>query len=202
MLKEKTPGIFYRRHNYLNKKRPFISINYQLMATVNFEFKARATALEEMENKLIALKPRFIGEDHQMDTYFNVPAGRLKLREGNIENSLIYYERSNTAGAKQSVILLYNHAPDKNLKSILTKVNGVKVVVDKKRKIYFIDNVKFHFDAVEGLGTFIEVEAIDSDGTIGVAALEAQCKFYADFFNIEMADYIAVSYSDLLLTPQ
>lgn len=169
------------------------------MATVNIEFKAKTTKLDELEKKLQTLNPVFIGTDNQCDTYFNVPTGRLKLREGNIENTLIYYERSNTAGAKQSDIILYHHQPDKNLKDILTKVHGVKVVVDKKRKIYFIENVKFHFDVVEGLGTFAEVEAIDKNGDIGVERLKEQCDFYAAFLEILPQDYISYSYSDMLL---
>lgn len=169
------------------------------MATVNFEFKAKAMNIAALEKKLLTLHPTYIGEDNQTDTYFNVASGRLKLREGNIENSLIYYERVNNAGAKQSDILLYHHSPDTALKDILTKLHGVKVVVDKKRKIYFIDNVKFHFDLVEGLGTFVEVEAIDKNGGIGVDKLKEQCSYYAAFFNIETSDYIAFSYSDLII---
>ena len=169
------------------------------MATINFEFKAKAAQLDNLEKKLLTLDPRFIGEDNQVDTYFNVSKGRLKLREGNIENSLIYYERTNTAGAKQSDILLYRHSPDKALKEILIKSNGIKVVVDKRRRIYFIDNVKFHFDFVKGLGTFVEVEAIDTNGDIGVEVLKQQCEFYAVFFGIAATDYIAFSYSDMIL---
>ena len=169
------------------------------MATVNIEFKAATNKLAELEKKLLTLNPTFIGEDKQVDTYFNTPTGRLKLREGNIENALIYYERLNSTGSKQSDILLYQHNPDITLKEILVKVNGVKVVVDKKRKIYFIDTVKFHFDTVEGLGTFVEVEAIDRTGDIGIQKLKEQCDFYADFFEINTKDYIPVSYSDLIL---
>lgn len=165
----------------------------------NIEFKAKCNNILEAEQKLLQLLPKFIGEDHQIDTYFNVTNGRLKLREGNIENSLIYYERANTKDVKQSNVILYNHTPNQQLKDLLTTVHGVKVVVDKKRKIYFIDNVKFHFDTVENLGTFIEVEAIDTDGTIPVEKLQEQCNFYAQFFNISSYDYIAYSYSDLLL---
>jgi len=169
------------------------------MPTINFEFKAVATDLAALEKKLLTLNPKYIGEDNQVDTYFNVAQGRLKLREGNIENSLIWYERTNTAGAKQSDILLYHHSPDKALKDILVKLHGVKVVVDKKRKIYFIDNVKFHFDIVESLGTFVEVEAIDKTGDIGIDKLKEQCSYYSAFFNVEPSDYIAFSYSDLIL---
>lgn len=172
------------------------------MIILNFEFKARTIDLNGLEKKLLGLHPLFIGEDNQTDTYFNVPIGRLKLREGNIENSLIYYERQNTAGAKQSDVLLYKHSPDKTLKDILIRTHGVKVIVEKRRKIYFIDTVKFHFDTIAGLGTFIEVEAIDNTGTIGIEQLKEQCYKYARFFEITDSDYIALSYSDLIMEKQ
>jgi adenylate cyclase, class 2 len=172
------------------------------MAFLNVEFKARANGLNALENKLLLLNPLFIGEDHQIDTYFNVPNGRLKLREGNIENALIFYERKNTAAAKQSDIVLYQHAPSKALKELLIKAHGVKAVVDKKRKIYFIDNVKFHFDRVEGLGEFMEVEAIDKEGSIGLDKLQGQCRHYASYFGIAQSDYLAVSYSDMILAKE
>ena len=165
----------------------------------NYEFKTRAQNLNKLEQKLLELNPAFRGEDHQIDTYFNVPAGRFKLREGNIENALIYYERPDTADAKQSDIILYRHQPDSSLKDILTKVNGIKVIVDKRRRIYFIGNIKFHFDAVVGLGTFVEVEAIDDSGLISIEELQEQCGRYFSFFGLETTDYVSKSYSDLIL---
>jgi adenylate cyclase, class 2 len=169
------------------------------MGIVNIEFKAKANDIEDLEAKLISLNPRYAGEDHQKDTYYNVNTGRLKLREGNIENALIWYNRENISGVKQSDILLYKHAPDEALKSILQKIHGIKVIVDKKRKIYFVDNVKIHFDRVEGLGTFIEVEAIDIDGSISIDKLKAQCDFYISFFSITKEYFVEVSYSDMIL---
>jgi adenylate cyclase, class 2 len=94
---------------------------------------------------------------------------------------------------------LYKHQPDTALKNILIKQLGIKVVVDKKRKIYFIDNVKFHFDHVENLGTFIEVEAIDHDGSFSTDQLREQCNFYLQYFNIEEPQLVDNSYSDMLL---
>lgn len=169
------------------------------MKILNYEFKARAENITYLENKLLELKPLFKGEDHQVDTYFNIPSGRLKLREGNIENALIYYERENSLGAKQSSVLLYRHNPDKSLKEILEKLFGIKVVVDKRRRIYFIDNVKFHFDSVDRLGSFVEVEAIDTSGNYSVEKLKAQCEKYFIYFGLEQSDTIAESYSDMLL---
>ena len=169
------------------------------MPILNIEFKAKATDIVALEKLLLQHNPKFTGEDHQVDTYFNVQAGRLKLREGNIENALIHYEREDVAGAKSSHVLLYQHQPDKTLKEILIKTLGTKAVVDKRRKIYFINNVKFHFDTVETLGTFVEVEAIDKDGKIGKEKLQAQCNEYAALFGLQAEDFCSVSYSDMIL---
>lgn len=169
------------------------------MYILNIEFKAATNKLAELENLLQQYNPLFIGEDHQVDTYFNVAKGRLKLREGNIENALIHYEREDFAGAKSSRVLLYQHQPDKTLKEILIKTLGIKTVVDKRRKIYFINNVKFHFDRVKDLGTFVEVEAIDKDGSIGKEKLQEQCDEYAALFKINAADFASVSYSDMIV---
>ncbi len=169
------------------------------MSHINFEFKASTKDLNKLENKLRSLNPIFIGVDKQADTYFNVAKGRLKLREGNIENSLIFYERQDVAGAKQSDIILYKHNPEPSLKEILIKVHGIKIVVNKTRRIYFIENVKFHFDSVDGLGTFVEVEAIDDSGNTGIGKLKEQCRKYADLFEIKNSHYISLSYSDLVL---
>ncbi len=166
---------------------------------INYECKAKAHDVAASEALIKALPHQYIGVDHQIDTYFNTTVGRLKLREGNIENSLIHYERSNTAGAKQSNVILYQHEPQQSLKDILIKNLGVKVVVDKMRSIYFIDNVKFHFDTVAGLGTFLEIEAIAKDSSIGVAQLQEQCNYFIDLLKIKPEDFIAESYSDMML---
>lgn len=169
------------------------------MSILNIEFKAATNKLKELEDILQQHNPVFIGEDYQVDTYFNVNSGRLKLREGNIENALIHYEREDTAGAKASQVLLYQHSPDQALKEILIKTLGIRAVVDKRRKIYFIDNVKFHFDKVDDLGTFVEVEAIDKDGSTGREKLQSQCDQYAALFGITHEDYCSLSYSDMIL---
>ncbi|MES2881479.1 MAG: class IV adenylate cyclase [Bacteroidota bacterium] len=166
---------------------------------INFEFKARKNNIVQLEKLLLQEQPRFIGEDLQTDTYYNVPYGRLKMREGNIENALIHYHRNDVATAKQSDVTLYRHNPDSSLKQILVTALGIKVVVEKKRRIYFIDNVKFHFDEVAGLGKFVEVEAIDTDGSIGIEKLKQQCNHYASLFCITHEEFVSRSYSDLLL---
>lgn len=164
----------------------------------NFEFKAKVDNIEEYENMLLKLNPIFIGIDNQVDTYFNVVKGRLKLREGNIENALINYDRDNVSNSKQSDIILYQHEPNIALKNILIKQLGVKIVIDKKRKIYFIDNVKFHFDIVVHLGTFLEVEAIESHEKFTTEELKQQCDKYFNYFGLDKEQLVDKSYSDLL----
>lgn len=88
---------------------------------MNVEIKAKSNDLEKVRVFLNRQKAERKGIDHQIDTYFKVAQGRLKLREGSIENHLIYYERTNERGPKQSQILLYKPEPDSSLKSNLNK---------------------------------------------------------------------------------
>lgn len=169
------------------------------MGFLNIEIKASCSDPHRIEQILIDEKANYKGLDHQIDTYFNLPEGRLKLREGNIENSLIFYKRDNISGPKESHVQLYKTKPDSGLKELLVHSLGTKVIVDKKRKIFFIDNIKFHIDQVENLGSFIEIEAIDKEGTIGQVKLELQCERYIKKFGINKNDLISVSYSDLIL---
>jgi len=164
---------------------------------INIEIKAKTAEPDGIREILKTNNADFIGVDHQVDTYFKVDSGRLKLREGNIENHLIYYERENKSEPKQSLVILYKYNPDHRLKEILKKSLGVLAVVDKHREIYFIDNVKFHLDSVVGLGTFVEIEAIDKDGTIGNEKLLEQCNYYLNLLLISKKSLIATSYSDM-----
>lgn|SRR3989338_3842657 len=172
------------------------------MKHLNIEIKARCNDHKKVRDFLISRNADFKGTDHQVDTYFWVNNGRLKLREGDIENFLVFYERENKEGPKQSKVILFESNPKSSLKEILVQALGVLVVVDKTREIYFIENVKFHIDIVKGLGTFMEIEAIDSDGSFGKNKLLEQCDTYLSSFGINNDDFISVSYSDLLLEKQ
>lgn len=112
---------------------------------------------------------------------------------------MIHYSRQNLKDAKTSEVLLYESQPHSSLKEILVKSLGVKAVVDKTRKIYFIKNVKFHLDRVNNLGTFVEVESIDFDGTVGLETLKQQCQYYKELLEVKDEDIIAESYSDMIM---
>jgi adenylate cyclase class IV len=102
------------------------------------EIKAKCSNPESIRNILKEKNAEFKGLDHQIDTYFNCKTGRLKLREGNIENYLIYYDRNeDNKGSKQSKVILIQN-PDKDLKIILENANNITVVVDKKREIILL----------------------------------------------------------------
>ena len=169
------------------------------MAFLNVEIKAHCNDVLPIRQYLLDNCTQNKGVDEQTDTYFNVPNGRLKLREGNIENNLIFYERTNQAGPKNSSFQLVKVEDAAGLKEALTKANGIKVIVKKRREIYYIGNVKFHIDEVPGLGSFVEIEAGNISADLSPEQLKEQCTFYMKVFNIKEADLIEVSYSDLLL---
>ena len=168
------------------------------MSHLNVEIKARCLDPSFVRLYLLAHKAEFKGLDEQTDTYFNVSNGRLKLREGDIENNLIYYDRNNQAGPKSSHFNLVKIPDAKGLKEILERSCGIKIIVRKKREIYYLQNVKFHIDEVPGLGSFVEIEAGNILTNKTEAELLEQCNFYLKEFGIQEDDLLAGSYSDML----
>lgn len=170
------------------------------MSFINIEIKARCFHPEKVEASLLNAGARYLGIDHQIDTYFNVPNGRLKLREGNIEKSLIYYERPNQAVPKASTFKLIKLTETASMKDLMSVALGVLKIVEKKRKIFYIDNVKFHLDEVPNLGNFVEIEAGNIiNPNLTTADLQEQCNHYLQQFNIQLSDLIENSYSDMLM---
>ncbi len=170
-----------------------------MMKVINVEIKAICNDLERIRRILLERNAKFVGLDHQVDTYFRSSSGRLKLMEGNIENNLIWYQRPDQAGPKTSHCVLYKTEKDSALKAILHDAMGVMVVVDKEREIYFIDNIKIHLDQVKGLGAFLEIEAQSEEGDKSEELLNRQCVQLMDEFGIRNEDLVNESYSDLLL---
>lgn len=169
------------------------------MPHINIEIKARSENIDSIRHYLRVQQADFRGKDFQTDTYFQARQGRLKLREGNIEKNLIFYNRENIQGIKQSDFDLYPVEDGAALKLMLTKSMGVKTIVKKKREIYFIRNIKFHLDEVENLGQFVEIEASNIGFDLSIEELREQCTFYMQAFRISKEDLIAESYSDMVL---
>ena len=168
-----------------------------LLKLLNFEFKARLRDAARVRAVLKSQRARFLGTDHQVDTYFRVSQGRLKIRAGRLENALICYQRTDAAHARRSAVELMLLPRRNSVCDILTRALGVLVVVDKRREIYFVGNVKIHLDRVRGLGTFVEVEAMTRTGD--VRKVRAQAERFQKLFAIPPADIVPQSYSDLIL---
>ena len=166
------------------------------MDHIIIEFKARCDEHERIRAILRQKDARYVGNDHQIDTYFQVPRGRLKLREGVIENALIFYSRPDVAGSKQSDVTLSRVEPGSDIRNVLSRALDVLITVDKRREIYFVGNVKIHLDEVAGLGRFIEVEAIGSAEQ--KEQLQRQCDEFLSELGVEANHFEAGSYSDLL----
>jgi predicted adenylyl cyclase CyaB len=167
------------------------------MKHTNYEFKARLRNEDLIRAALRRLRARHVGTDRQVDTYFRVASGRLKVREGKIENGLIYYDRADTPRARSARIEMMFLPRRNSVRSILARSLDVLVVVRKRREIYFVGNVKIHLDRVHGLGRFVEVEAVSRSK--GLAQVRAQARKYQKLFGISRSDLVAESYSDLVL---
>jgi len=163
---------------------------------VNIEIKARCPDPAASAETLAGLGAETAGNDRQTDTYFHTNSGRLKLREGNIENNLIYYERNDEKGPGKSEVLLFPAVKDTQLKNMLEKALGIMKVVKKNRNIFYLGNVKFHIDHIEGLGDFIEIEAIGERGD--EEKLGRQCRHYMEKLGIDPLNLLAGSYSDMV----
>nr|MCS5612564.1 class IV adenylate cyclase [Candidatus Poribacteria bacterium] len=135
---------------------------------------------------------------YQIDTYFNVPEGRLKLREEGLDfASLIYYHRCDTAESCYSDYHICQIHDLDSFKLILSNALGKKVTVEKTRDLWWFGNTRVHLDHVSGLGDFIELETVLQNQTKTSAWLEHN--HVKDTLKIVEETLVPVSYSDLLV---
>ena len=167
----------------------------------NLEWKARLpdwdAALRAAE-RVATAGPEL---QQQIDTYFRAARGRLKLRQiqtaAGESAELIFYERSDDRETKSS---LYVRQPLPNATSwlaMLTAALGSWAVVTKRRTIYWHHNVRMHLDQVEGLGNFLEFEAVlaaESDRAVSAALVQNLIRN----FELTQQQGIAGSYSDFI----
>jgi predicted adenylyl cyclase CyaB len=172
------------------------------MELTSIEIKSRIDNPTSILQTLKAQGARYVGLDHQKDSYFKVDSGRLKLRQGNIENTLIRYHRPETKSLKHSFVRIQAFKEDcEALREILHESYGTIKTVRKDRHILFIENVKFHVDHVESLGHFVEIEALDTAGKRSEVELTEQCNKYIELLNLDRSKFIDKSYSDLVDNP-
>jgi adenylate cyclase class 2 len=165
----------------------------------NIEIKAKYRDLEKAKQIARNLDAKHVGVDHQVDTYFRTPTGRLKLRESTLSGAqLVPYMRPDQAGPKKSDYLVIPVSDPENCKKLFDQILGIEAVVDKTRDIFLIDNVRVHLDIVKNLGIFFEFEAVYNN-----AALEkqeyAKVEKLMGLFNIPSEDLLTGSYREMVL---
>lgn len=145
----------------------------------------------------------YLGKQTQVDTYFPSLAGRFKLRQIDTTlGQLVYYERPDERDAKTSEYeIVAVPEPDK-LRVVLERALGALVCVRKVREIFLYHNVRIHLDQVEGLGDFLEFEAVllpHQSPSVGVRQVE----YLKQEFQISDEHLLRESYRELLLgTPR
>jgi predicted adenylyl cyclase CyaB len=169
------------------------------MARTNLEIKARCQDLAAARDVVLRLATSHPGVDEQTDTYFVTRAGRPKLRQSSLSgDQLIPYLRPDQAGPKRADYQILPVPDAAHLKRSLGEMLGVHRVVRKRREIFLVDNVRIHLDEVEGLGTFLELEAVyDGSAASEVEQRRKVAELMRELGVVE-ADLVEISYEGLL----
>jgi adenylate cyclase, class 2 len=86
------------------------------LAYLDYTIKAKLDSTERVEILLKSLHATLVGLDIQTDTYFETSKGKLKLRQGTIENLITHYERIVEDGFERTIVYRYDVNPtDKKL---------------------------------------------------------------------------------------
>jgi homotetrameric cytidine deaminase len=168
----------------------------------NVELKARDPDPARTLERALAIGAEQIGEIRQRDTYFAGARGRLKLREQDTDgpplfDELIEYSRPDSIDARTSTYRRVPVADAAPLREALDAAYGADVTVTKRRQLLLWEGVRIHLDDVEGLGTFLELEALGDPGSDLGAEHEKLERLRAEL-DIEDGDLIARSYADLV----
>lgn len=168
----------------------------------NIELKARVadlTAAEAVAVRLAGPEPN--ARLSQLDTYFRVPDGRLKLREtkgGRAE--LVFYRRADSRELRPCEYEIAPVGDADGIKRLLGAAFGVRAVVEKTRTVYLYRNVRIHLDRVERLGAFLEFEAVVPEGAADAEG-EALVRELMQEFSIRPEDLVGESYCDMIERP-
>ncbi len=165
----------------------------------NIEIKARASDFQAQADIAATLADGPFRDLEQTDTFFNVPDGRrLKLREfGDGSGELIQYRRDDVAGPKSSSYVISPVPEPGSLRLALAEALGVRAVVRKQRRVWLTGRTRLHFDRVEGLGEFIELEVV-LDQTLDGAAGRSIAQHLMSRLGIEPDHLVSGAYVDLL----
>ncbi len=167
------------------------------MANVNVELKARDPNPEVTAARCLNLGAVAAGTLNQRDVYFHTARGRLKLRtQDGVDGELIAYRRDDATEASESTYV--QATVSDSVSEALDAALGTTVVVSKRRRLYLWEGVRIHLDEVEGLGSFIEFEAVLPDaGDIETA--RAKVARLRSELGVEEDALVGVGYADLLM---
>jgi homotetrameric cytidine deaminase len=173
------------------------------MSSVNLELKARDPDPESTLARCLALGASDHGALRQRDVYFVARRGRLKLRsEENGGSELIAYRRADQLEPTGSTYVLAPVSVPDSVIEALDATLGTTVVVLKQRRLFLWEGVRIHLDEVDGLGSFVELEAVLPDAG-DLATAEAKLARLRIDLGIADNALVSVGYADLLLdTPQ
>ena len=168
----------------------------------NIEVKARAKDWAGQRTRAEELTGVSAVLIDQVDTFFKVPAGRLKLRQmGPDSGELIFYQRPDEPGPKRSDYSVVPTDRPEALRETLAQALGVYGEVKKRRWLYvskaFGGYTRIHFDEVKGLGQHIELEVILQEGQQPEDGERIAEEFRAAL-DIREDDLIDCAYLDLL----
>ncbi len=135
----------------------------------------------------------------QRDTYFRVPDGRLKLREESPGGAaLIQYAREDRPEARESRYRITPVEDPDTLRRSLDEALGTLVVVDKERRLLLWEGVRIHLDAVQGLGSFLELEGVAPEGS-DLSGEHDRVAQLSEALGLDESRFLADSYSDRVL---
>lgn len=164
----------------------------------NLEIKVRVADLGEVELRALDIGARDEGTFADVDVYFQVPRGRLKLRRsgGQPHGTLIAYDRPDAAVSRFSDYHLARVEDPVTVQEILAAALGVRGTVVKERHLLIYGATRIHLDRVDGLGEFVELETVIGDQSDEDAA--AEHAYVLQLLGLTAHEIVPVSYADLL----
>jgi predicted adenylyl cyclase CyaB len=164
----------------------------------NIEIKARLADLAATRRRVAGAADR--GPEHltQTDTFFQVPGGRLKVREcSGRPPELIHYRRPDTPGPSESEWAKVAVPDAAALRELLGAALGVRGQVVKQRTLFWVGRTRVHLDEVRDLGDFLELEVVLEAGEAVAAGIE-EAQRLLRVFGIPGDALVPEAYVDLL----
>ncbi|WP_062810575.1 class IV adenylate cyclase [Alcanivorax sp. NBRC 102028] len=166
----------------------------------NVEIKARVEDANVLEDQVAMFADGDPTEIYQDDTFFKCDLGRLKLRTfPSGEGELIYYQRADESGPKESFYRISKTQEPDELREVLSLAYGTVGRVQKKRMLYFLGRTRIHVDRVQTLGSFLELEVVLDEDESAENGIE-EARSILSKLDVNEDQLIEGAYVDLLQT--